>query len=139
MGEEENRLPARSGQDTGQQLHQPVHGHRFYAETPEAPVTIDVVPRHATMYRVFDTELDRLGKAQNSVHLAFFTLCIGIAIGFGVTLLTVDILDPKKYAAFVALLVVFMLASIYFGIMFARDYQECKNEIARIRQGDKVE
>ena len=91
------------------------------------------------MYRLFDTELERLGRAQNSIHLAFFTLCIGVAIGFGVTLLTVDILDPRKYAMFIALLAVSLLASVYFGIMFGRDYRECQNEIARIRRGDKVE
>ncbi len=91
------------------------------------------------MYRLFDTELDSLGKAQNSIHLAFFTLSIGIVIGLGITLLTVDILDPKKYATFMALLAVFILASIYFGIMFSRDYKACKNQIDRIRRGDKVE
>lgn len=89
------------------------------------------------MYRVFDTELERLGTAQNSVHLAFFTLCVGAALAFGTTLLTLDISDPKKFAAFVALLTISSLASVYFGLMFRRDYRQCKDEITRIKRSDK--
>lgn len=127
MGDPEDQLPQRA-------VFQ-----RVQTETPESPVTINVVPRRATMYRLFDTELERLGSAQNSIHLAFFTLCIGVAIGFGVTLLTVDITHPKTFAAFVALFVVSVLASLYFGAMFRRDYKSCKEELDRIRQGDKIE
>ena len=111
----------------------------FQLETPESPVTIDIVPRRATMYRLFDTELDRLASGANPIHLGFFTLCVGTAIGFGTTLLTVDIPDAKTFAAFVAMLALSILASIYFGIMFRRDYKNCKNEIERIRQGDKIQ
>jgi hypothetical protein len=127
MSDPENQLPRRAV------------FRRVQTETPESPVTINVVPRRATMYRLFDTELERLGSAQNSIHLAFFTLCIGIAFGFGVTLLTVDITDPKKFAAFVALFVVSVLASLYFGVMFRRDYKNSKEELNRIKQGDKIE
>jgi hypothetical protein len=112
---------------------------RFQAETPESPVTINVVPRHATMYRLFDTELERLVSGRNSIHLAFFTLCLGVSIGLGTTLLTVNISDPKTFATFVGLFGLSLLASAYFGFMFRRDYRECKNEITRIKQSDKVD
>src|SRR5689334_19153779 len=107
----------------------PVAFGRIQTDTPESRVMIEVVQRRATMYMLFGTELERLGSAQNSIHLAFLTLCIGGAIGFGTTLLTIDITDPKKFATFVALFGLSVLASVYLGVMFRRDYKTCKEDL----------
>jgi hypothetical protein len=105
------------------------------AETPESPVTIEVMPRRAVMYRLFEPELERLGSNQSSVHLAFFTLCVGVAIGFGTTLLTVDIASARIFAAFVALFAISMIGAAFFGVMAKREHQNAQREIQRIKEG----
>jgi hypothetical protein len=103
-------------------------------ESPESPVTIDVMPRRVAMYRLFETELDSLGSAQNSVHLAFFGLAFGAALALGITLLTVDISNPKTYAAFWASLLVSMAGTLYCGVRAAFDWRKAKENIRKIKE-----
>ena len=103
-------------------------------ESPESPVTIDVMPRRVAMYRLFETELDSLGSAQNSVHLAFFGLAFGAALALGITLLTVDISSTKTYAAFWASLLVSVLGTFYFGLRAFFDWRKAKQNIRSIKE-----
>jgi hypothetical protein len=107
---------------------------RIQVERPESPVTIDIMPRRVAMYRVFETELENLGSAQNSVHLAFFGIAFGAALTLSVTLITVDINNSKTYASFWASLLVSVGASFYFGLRALFDWRKAKRHVRDIKE-----
>ena len=98
-------------------MEQPNQHSVLQPETPASPLRIEVVPRHLKMYQVSGLELDSLGSASSSLSLnsAFLGAGLTAAISFLTTLLTVPLSD-RLNAVYVALFVVSVLATLYFGI-----------------------
>ncbi|MBI4282651.1 MAG: hypothetical protein HY672_04105 [Chloroflexi bacterium] len=91
--------------------------------------------RDIHVHRVTEPELDGLTSGYNSVHLAFFTLCLGLLIGFLTTLLTVDLPD-RKAAIFVAGIIVTAIMGLYFGAMTLKERVALKKFVNRVKEGE---
>jgi hypothetical protein len=104
-------------------------------ETHDTRVTINYRPRNVTMYYVSDQELEIIGSsnAQSSLHLTFFGVFAGAALALGLTLITLEIADPRIYAAFWAGLTVSLAFTIYFGIRSFVDWKNSAKQIKAIR------
>jgi hypothetical protein len=109
---------------------------RIQAETGDSRVTINYKPRNVTMYYVSDQELETIGTASNdfSLQLGFFGAALGIAVACIATLSTVDILNPRIYAAYWAVLVVSIPACVFFFIRSILAYRKSRQQIRAIRE-----
>ena len=87
------------------------------------------------VHTVTATELETVASLSKSVHLAFFGLCVGALIAFGIVLSTSNIAEPLIHSAYVALLAVSGVGSLYFGIRAVIDYREARNKLAAITAG----
>lgn len=85
------------------------------------------------MYSLTDPELNSLQESGLSatVDLSLFALSIGIFITAIVTLSTVDIINPKIYAAYVAAMIVTGLFSLWFG---ARAFIALKDARTKLKE-----
>jgi hypothetical protein len=99
------------------------------------PLTVQWSPRSLTMHTVTGTELDTVASLSNSVNLAFFTLCVGLAAAFGLVLSQGGITDAWKHAEYVALLAISLIGSLYFGIRAAIDHRAAKRKLNEIKCG----
>jgi hypothetical protein len=77
-------------------------------------VTAATAPRHMKFVRVSVDELEDLKSSNSTLELAFFGISLGALITVATTLGTVPLPDSTR-AIFVALTVLFGLASAYFG------------------------
>ena len=93
------------------------------------------MPRHLNMYQVSGSELEALGSASSSLSLnsAFFGAGLTAAISFLTTLLTVPLSD-RLNAVYVALFVVSVVATVYFGLRTWSDWRASQNRIKEIKQ-----
>ena len=82
---------------------------------------------------VEQNELNTLCTGYNSVHFGLFGLCFGCALTAAVTLLT-GTLPQNMKIGFLASSLVFLVASIYFGLMARKDYSCAQNLVKRIEQ-----
>ena len=87
------------------------------------------------MHMVSETELDTVATMGASVHLGFFGMGFGALIAFGIALLTIEIPDPRTYAAFVAMFAVSVVASLYFGTRGVLDYRAARRKLREIKWG----
>jgi hypothetical protein len=101
--------------------------------TPGPPLTIQYAPRSLTMHSVTGPELDTVASLSNSIHLAFFGICIGALISLAIVLSLTPIADPKLYASYVALTAVSAGGSIYFGIRALLDYRAAQRKLNEIK------
>ncbi len=67
------------------------------------------------MHSLSDSELDTIASSNGSIDLALLGISAGAFITLLITLLTVDITDPKKFAAFVAVAALSGVLSLSFG------------------------
>jgi hypothetical protein len=113
---------------------------RIQPETPESPVTVELMPRGVQMYPVLNQELEALGSAnvKASLHIGFFGAALSAAITCGVTLTTVTITSPFIYAAYWAALIVSAPATVYFLISSIVYMRSAKKEIRRIKEESQV-
>lgn len=86
------------------------------------------------MHQLSGHELDTVASLSNSVHLAFFTLCVGLLAAFALVL-EGGVADATKHAEYVGLLMVALIGTIYFGIMAAIDYRAAKRKLKEIKTG----
>ena len=119
-------LPPSTGSVSGSQIE--------LSATP-VPLTVQYAPRSVTMHTVSSTELDTVASLSNSVHLAFFGLCSGSVVAFGIVLSTAKINDPMTHAGYVALLAVSVVGTLYFGVRALIDYKEAKRKLREIKSG----
>jgi hypothetical protein len=68
------------------------------------------------MHSLSDSELDTIGSLNGSVDLAFLGISAGAFITLIITLFTVEIADPKKFAAFVAVATLAGILTLCFGL-----------------------
>ena len=91
------------------------------------------------MHSVQESELRDIASAQKAVNvnLAFFTLMIGLAAGFGTVLLTGHAaLSDRLLTLFAGLSLTTGLASIYFGIRALLDWRRAGARLESIiREG----
>lgn len=100
-----------------------------------AALTVEYAPRRMRMVTLTETEVDDLASSSGSIHLSFLGISMGGLIAFGISLLTVEIPDPRKYAMFVALTTVAAGATMYFGANATRDYVSRQRRLRRIKSG----
>jgi hypothetical protein len=108
---------------------------RIRPETQDSRVTIDYRGRRIVMHSVQESELLDIGSIQVAVNvnLAFFTLMVGLAAGFGTVLLTThSVLSDRLLTLFAGLALITGLASIYFGIRALIEWRQVKQRIAAI-------
>ena len=80
----------------------------------DSGVTTETAPRHVKFVRVSRDELRDLKAANSTLELAFFGISFGALLTVATTLATVTLPDLPK-TVFIALTVMFLLASVYFG------------------------
>ena len=87
------------------------------------------------MYSLFEAEIRAIGSFQNSANLAFFTLAVGLAVGFGTVLLTAHAsLSNRMLMVFVGLTLSSLLGCTYFGVKALGDWRKAKQKINDILQ-----
>lgn len=90
------------------------------------------------MHSVLESELRDVSSLQNSINLAFFTLMVGLAVGFGTVLLTShSSLTDRVFAIYAGLLLTSAIGSIYFGVKARIDRIEAQAQIDAIILGKK--
>lgn len=99
-------------------------------EKPDARVTIEERGRNFVVLRILPSELKAIGSFQNSVNLAFFTLTVGLGVGFASNLaLSHETMSDRKLWLFAVLTFASFVLSLYFGVRARVDRQESKNRI----------
>jgi hypothetical protein len=87
---------------------------------------------------IFEPELDSVAAGSASLHLTFFGISAGALVAFWITLATVTIDDPMTYGAFVGLLAVSVIGSLYFGVRGVSDYVAAQKKIKELKQGRRA-
>jgi hypothetical protein len=87
------------------------------------------------VHQLTGTELDTVASISNSVHLAFFGLCAGGVISFGIVLASGAVTDPSQHASYVALFAISVIGALYFGVRAKIDYKKSKDKLREIKQG----
>lgn len=98
-------------------------------------VNVEDRGRTIVLHRVLESELRAVGSAQNTlnINLAFFTLSVGLAVGFAIVLLTAhESLSDRMVTVFAGLCLFSAIASAYFGLMAHRDWKDCQSRITLI-------
>ena len=85
------------------------------------------------MYSLTEQELEMIRAGNSPVHLAFFTMMVGVAVSFFTALLTAT-LDANWFAAFVAIFVISTVAAFYFGVRAWMDWRATSRQIRRITE-----
>ncbi len=99
-------------------------------ENPDARVTIEERGRNFVVLRILPSELKAIGSFQNSVNLAFFTLTVGLGVGFASNLiLSHETMSDRKLWLFALLTFTSFILSLYFAVRARVDRQESKNRI----------
>ncbi len=101
-------------------------------------LTVNLVARHFTAYPVIDTELTALQNSALAAPLSFFTLCIGMAAGFGSTLFSQH-LAPSPQGVFVALFSVAVILAAFFGVAAWRARGPGRELLRAIKQRPPVD
>lgn len=93
------------------------------------------VPRTVSVHRLLGSELDSIASGGASIPLTLLGFSFGTFITLAVTVLTVDIPDPKKYACFFAMTLLSGFLSICFIVGAVRAYLKSKNALAQVKSG----
>jgi hypothetical protein len=103
-----------------------------------AEITISYSRRTVKMHHVTQTELEAMASLGNSVNLAFLGISVGSLVAFVITLATVDIANPAKYASFVGLMWISAVASLYFAVRSLIDARSAKRRLREIVNSDEL-
>jgi hypothetical protein len=99
---------------------------------PEQLTVVSYRKRQLVMYPVQRTEFEILASGYSSIHLGLAAGCFGASITLGATIASVNLTEPTG-TRFWTFLLIFGIATIYFGFMAARDYINSKRVIATIK------
>jgi len=94
--------------------------------------TVEVVPGHLRMHTISEDKLDMLVSGTTSVHLAFFGICLGAVISFGIVLYNGG-LDPTHKLVYQCFLFVSAMMAAYFGIRGGSDYFSSRDKLNEIK------
>ncbi len=105
-----------------------------------APGAVEIVTHGRTlhMYSLTDPELNSLQESGLSatVDLSLFALSIGIFVSLVVTVSTVDINNPKIYAAYVGGSIFTGLLSLWFGVRAFIGVKSARRKLGEIKGSD---
>ena len=90
--------------------------------------------REVTVHQVTDGELDTVASLSNSVHLALLGMCGGAFLTLFITVLTVDISNPKAFMGFIGATIVTFIGSLYFGVNARISYKDAERKLKEIKQ-----
>lgn len=99
----------------------------------DSGITFTRQQRDIQVFDVMDTELTMIKQSSPSNPISFLTLCIGLAVGFGSTLLTVPLSD-RAYAVYCALLLVSVVLAAFFGVATRKALAATDQLVETIRQ-----
>ena len=99
-------------------------------------VTVNPVHRQLNVFQITEDELVSLYASGNykTLDSGMFSLSLGAAITLAATLMTVDIANAKLNAAFVAALIVSLLASVFFGSRAVIAWRTAAQTLKAIKQ-----
>ena len=86
------------------------------------------------MLTVSEAELDAVAAPEGSIHFGLLGMSFGSLTGFGTTLATVDITNPKIFSAFVALTAVSVISSINFGVRAFMDHRASRRRLRELKR-----
>jgi hypothetical protein len=91
--------------------------------------------RHLEMYDVTGQELNSIERESLDVgqDFQFASNAFATAISFLVALLLTEIQSPKRYASFVAVVVIMAVLALYFGLRYFRKRGAVQSTIQEIR------
>ena len=92
--------------------------------------------RDFVMYPVEEDELDSFARGETSLHFGLFGLSFGALLS-SITTLKTATLSQSSQVLFDCLFFVSLLASIYFGVMSAKDYGSSRKKVTRIKNRSK--
>jgi len=100
---------------------------------PSTPQTcsMEIVPRRFKVHNVSESELYTLAHCGNSVNLAFFGICFGAGISFGIVLFSGGISDIQK-ATYKMLLCAAAVLAGYLGIQSIRSYRQSRRTLKNL-------
>ena len=106
---------------------------------PVDPSQVQIIEhgRDIHMYRITETEIDELCSEYMSIDFGLFTLCIGVFIAFIIALITAQMSD-KVFATFVAIAVVSLLGTIFFGVRTIRLRRKLKRRAEDIKTSRQI-
>jgi len=99
---------------------------------PEQLTVVSYRKRQLVMYPVQRTEFEILASGYSSIHLGLAAGCFGASITLGATIASVNLSEPIG-TRFWTFLLIFGIATLYFGFMAGRDYLNSKKVIATIK------
>jgi len=85
------------------------------------------------MHFLSESELDALTTLNSSVDLTFFGISSGALITLFVTLLTVQISDAKKFAAFVGATIIAAVFTLMFGARAISAHRAARKKLEEIK------
>jgi hypothetical protein len=85
------------------------------------------------MYLLSESEIDSLVSLGSSIDLTFFGIACGAFISLGITLFTVQITEPKKYAAFVGTTVLAGFLTVFFAARAISSYRRAQKRLEAIK------
>jgi hypothetical protein len=113
---------------------------RFRPETQDSRVTVQERGRSLTVHKILESELRDITTLKNSfnVNLAFFTLLVGLGVGFVIVLLTShQTLSDRMLTLFSGLSLLSIAFSLYFGVKARMEWREAQKKVDRILQDDE--
>ena len=98
------------------------------------PLTVTHYARTVALYSIFEMELDVLASSFSSLSLAFTGFAFGLAATCGVTVITIDNLNPKTNGILSATAIAAALLTLFFGYNATRDWRKSKDAARAVRQ-----
>ena len=98
-----------------------------------APVKILYSDREMRVYYASESELEALTSFSGGLDLAFLGFSAGAFITLAITLLTVDISDLRKFAAFVGITFAAAGFTIFYGVRTRSSYKAAKKILDDIK------
>ena len=111
----------------------------FAPELLDSGVTVVMVPRQFSMYRVTEEELENLYSAGNykTLDVGLFSLTLGIFVTLIVTLVSVNIHDPRTFAAFSSSAFVSLIGSVFCAIRAVIAWRRAKRGLEAIKRSSQ--
>jgi hypothetical protein len=103
------------------------------SSTAAQSYTVEMVPGHLRMHTISEDKLDMIASGNAPLHLAFFGLCSGAAISFGIVVRTVN-LDAANKPLFSMFFFASLVMGCYFGIRGGIDYFGTRAKVDEIKR-----
>jgi len=99
--------------------------------------TVKHMGRDFVLYQIQDNELDMLTGGYNSIHLGLGGVVFGAFVTVAITWIARDSPSTKETVIYFCSTILFGLASLYFGLMAAKDYSNARKIVDSIKGSSK--